>query len=169
MEYRILGVCLVIISCSAFGFKMAADIRREIKHTNDLINILNYMECELNFRLTPLPQLCRISAKQGKSLEKLFHCFANELDAQISMDTFSCMNAAIQKNTGLPASVASLLKSLGASFGKFDLEGQLNGIDSVRQKAITQLQELERNKDIRTRSCQTLGMCAGATLAILLF
>ena len=169
MEYRILGVCLVIIACSAFGFRMSSDIRREINQMNDLINILNYMECELNFRLTPLPQLCRISAKQGKSLEKLFHCFANELDAQISIDASCCMNAAIRKITVQPISVESLLKNLGASFGKFDLEGQLNGIDSVRQKATNQLQELERNKDTRMRNYQTLGMCAGTALAILLF
>ena len=169
MECKTLGVCFVIVACGAFGFKMAADIRYEIKLLNDLINILNYMECELNYRLTPLPQLCRTSAKRGKSLERLFQCFADELDAQISVDASSCMDAAIIKTSGQIASVESLVKELGASFGKFDLDGQLNGIETVRQKSVNQLQELELEKDIRMRNCQTLGMCAGVTLAILLF
>lgn len=169
MESRILGVSFVIVGCSAFGFKLAANLHLEIKLLRELIDILNYMECELNYRLTPLPQLCRTSAMQSKSLRDVFIRFADEIDSQISTDTASCMNAAIHKSNNLNDSVRLLLCELGNSFGNFDLEGQLNGIDSIRQKCAKQLQELEKDKDIRIRNYKTLGMCAGAALAILLF
>ncbi len=169
MEPRILGVSLVIVGCSTFGFKLAIDLYQEIKLLRELIDILDYMECELNYRLTPLPQLCRISAKQSKSLKEIFMCFADEMDSQISTDTASCMKAATYKSSNVNDSVKLLLIELGNSFGNFDLDGQLSGIDSIRQKCVKKLQELEKDKDIRIRNYRTLGMCVGAALAILLF
>lgn len=168
MELKTIGVILVVIGCSMVGFKMAADYRRKIASYGDLIGILNYMECELNYRLTPLPQLCRLSAEHGKSLEVLFNHFADEMDAQVSTDTACCMDAAIHKSEMLCSTMESFLRELGCSFGKFDLEGQLSGINSVRQKCIQQLHELEKDKHLRIRNYQTLSMCAGIALAILL-
>ena len=56
---------------------------------------------------------------------------------------------------------------LGASLGRFDLQGQLQGIESVRAQCRKDLAELEDNRDQRLRSYQTLGLCAGCALAIL--
>lgn len=169
MNIRVIGVTLVIISCGALGFKLASDLRNEIHALRDLISILNYMECELSFRLTPLPQLCRISAEHGKSLKSLFLRFAEEMENQISPDTASCMEAVISQTCGISDSVRLYLWEFGRSCGKFDLDGQLNGIDVVRNKCIKQLEALEKDKHMRVRNYQTLGLCAGTALAILLF
>jgi hypothetical protein len=56
---------------------------------------------------------------------------------------------------------------LGTSLGRYDLQGQLNGIESVRIRCRSDLEELERNRDVRLRSYQRLGLCAGCALAIL--
>lgn len=169
MEPRILGVSLVIVGCSTFGFKLATDLHRQIKLLRELIDILNYMECDLNYRLTPLPELCRVSVKESKLLKETFRHFADEMDSQISTDTSSCMKAAIAKSADLSDSIELLLMELGCSLGNFDLDGQLRGIDAIRQKCVKQLQELEKDKDVRIRNYRTLGICLGATLAILLF
>ena len=169
MALRFIGATFVIIACAAIGFKQATDLRREIKTLADMVDVLNFMERELSYRLTPLPKLCRLSSEQGKSFKTLLICLAEELESQISTDVASCMNAAICRNTGFADSIVTCLQELGSSFGKFDLEGQLNGIDSVRQKCINRLDELEKDKDIRIRNYQTLGLCAGAALAIVLF
>ena len=68
----------------------------------------------------------------------------------------------------LPESVGKLLKELGKTLGRFDLPGQLRGIEGVRRSSRKALDQLERNRDVRLRSYQTLGLCAGAALAILL-
>lgn len=167
MEFRLIGVVFLIVGCSLCGFKMASDYRKEILSLRDLIDVLNYMECELNYRLTPLPQLCRLSAANSKYLKELFLNFADEMDAQVSTDTQCCMEAAIHKSRTCN-SVTVFLRELGCSFGKFDLDGQLSGIGSVRQKCGQKLHTLEKDKDIRVRNYQTLGICAGVALAILL-
>ncbi len=168
MELKLVGVIFVIAGCSFVGFKMASEFRREMNSLRDMIDILNFMEWELNYRLTPLPQLCRLSAAHGKSLSGLFQNFADEMDDQVSTDTACCMEAAIGKTGSTCNSIKQLLKELSATFGKFDLDGQLSGIDSVRQKCMQQLQSLEKDKDVRMRNYQTLGMCVGVALAILL-
>jgi hypothetical protein len=60
-----------------------------------------------------------------------------------------------------------VLRELGQSLGRFDLNGQLLGIAAVRNTCRSKLQQFEKNKEVRLRSYQTLGLCAGAALAIL--
>lgn len=165
---KLIGIVLIIVSCGMFGFMLASNLKREIKSLHDLIGILNFMECELNFKLTPLPQLCRSSAVHGKSLERLFLIFADELESQIVPDVSTCMNASIEKCGPQSASVLAFLSELGCTFGKFDLQGQLSGIASVRQSCTKQLEILEEGKDLRMRNYRTFGICAGAALAIIL-
>ena len=169
MNVKLVGAIMVIVGCGGIGFKLAADLRQEIKALRDLIGILQFMECELNYRLTPLPQLCRISGGQGNFLKPLFECFADEMESQASVNISSCMEAAMHKNMGKAEKIRTYLEELGSSFGNFDLDGQLRDIESVRLKCIKRLDALEKDKDIQVRNYQTLGVCAGTALAILLF
>ena len=67
----------------------------------------------------------------------------------------------------IPKLTRESLELLGRSLGRFDLEGQLRGLESVRQVCRHGLETLAQNSAIRNRSYQTLGLCAGAALAIL--
>ena len=91
-----------------------------------------------------------------------------ELDAQVSPDVQSCIAAAAATVGQLPGRVQEAICILGASLGCFDLEGQLQGLEEVRSYCKTQLDEMTDGKEKRLRSYQTLGLCAGAALAILL-
>lgn len=168
MSMKIIGVVLIIASCGMFGFMRGFNLKREIRALHDLIGILNYMECELSFKLTPLPQLCRNCVGFGQSLDNLFLTLADELESQIAPDVSTCMNASIAKCGCQSALLMSFLTELGHSFGKFDLQGQLTGIKTVRQSCAKQLEVLECGKVLRIRNYQTLGICAGAALAIIL-
>jgi len=52
--------------------------------------------------------------------------------------------------------------------GRFDLPGQLEGIQAVRKRCEESLESIRKNRNERLRSYQTLGVCAGAALAIIL-
>jgi stage III sporulation protein AB len=77
------------------------------------------------------------------------------------------MITAIKKQTRLPEKLSQCLLQLGDSLGRFDLSGQLQGLGSVKKRAEFELEQLRRNQDVRLRSYQTLGLCAGAALVIL--
>ena len=168
MSLKLLGAILIMMGCAGVGFSMAASHRREEKALRQLIGVLDYMGCELQYRLTPLPELCEKAAEQGGGLiSQVLLQLSSELEAQIAPDATACMKAAISKVPRLPQKARKNLLVLGSSLGQFDLHGQLSGIETTRAQCRSELDELTADRDQRLRSYQTLGLCAGAALAIL--
>ena len=168
MSIKIIGAILIIVGCSCVGFSMAAAHRKEEKALRQLIRALDYMGCELQYRLTPLPELCRCAASEsGGTVSQVLLNLAAELETQVAPDAPSCMNAALIRTPLLPKVAKKTLQQLGTSLGQFDLQGQLTGLENARKQSRRALEELTGNRDVRLRSYQTLGLCAGCALAIL--
>ena len=169
MGYKWVGAILIIASCGGCGFSIAAGKRREEKLHNQLLDVLQFMENELQYRLTALPELCRMAA--AKTRGDLRHVFSNlyqELQSRKLPDAGSCMYAAIRQNGEIPPGIRRLLIQLGNSLGQFDLPGQLTGIRSVRKRCLDSLENIRKNRDAQLRCYQTLGVCAGAALVVVL-
>lgn len=168
MILKLIGGALVVIACGGVGFRMAANHRQEEQDLRQFIGALDYMECELQYHLTPLPALCRQAAQEfyGR-LGNVFLDLSIEMEAQNASDTATCMQTALEQNPGLSVNTRETMLHLGQSIGRFDIDGQLMGLESVRQECRRRLSALENNRDVRLRSYQTLGLCAGAALAIL--
>lgn len=169
MNYKWIGAIFIIFSCGGFGISLARTHRREESTLRQLISALDLMECELQYRLTPLPELCRQAGLESREcIRTVLLKLSQELEAQIAPEVSICMRAAISGVKDIPPKTAQALDKLGSSLGRFDLPGQLKGLESLRSDCRRTLEELNRNKDQRLRSYQTLGFCAGAALAILL-
>lgn len=168
MNLKWIGAAVILLGCGGFGFRMAASQRQQEKELRQFLSALDLLDWELRYRLSPLPELCLLVSEsiQG-SVGKLFHKLKQELDRQIAPDAGCCMNAAVS-DAPLYSGTKQLLRTLGRTLGRFDLEGQLNGIEAVRQETVLALEKLTKDQDVRLRSYQTLGLCAGAALAILL-
>ena len=168
LHVKVIGSVLVILSCGACGFTAAAEFRSEIRLLRELREIIAHMSWELNYRLTPLPQLCRNCAKgRCRPLAQLFEHLGQMLDDQLAPDAESCMTVALGPAV-LPAAPTECLRELGRCLGKYDISGQLEGLESVREHCDKYLTQLESDKNGRVRTYQTLGLCAGAALALLL-
>ena len=63
MSIKWIGAILVIVGCGGVGFSMAAAYRRQETALRELMGTLDFMSWELQFRLTPLPELCRRAGK----------------------------------------------------------------------------------------------------------
>lgn len=165
---KLLGAVLIFAGCGGFGFTMAAYCRREDQILEQLSRALEYMSCELSYRLTPLPQLCRNTANAVTGpIRYVFENLAEELDRQVAPDAYLCMESVLESGQPLPESTARLLKQLGQTLGQFDLPGQLRGIEGCALEVKMERERLAQNRENRLRSYQTLGLCAGAALAIL--
>lgn len=164
-----IGVMLIVGGCGLFGYSLAAAHKREERALMSLISSLDYMQCELQYRLTPLPDLCRQAGQQNRSqVGQVLLMLARELECQISPDVESCMEEALGSNLDLPNRTRTAFETLGQSLGRFDLEGQIRGLEAVRSFCRAELERLGKDRDSRLRNYQTLGLCAGAALAILL-
>ena len=166
---RLIGAMVVFLCGGYFGFSMVASHKKEEKSLRQIVTAINYMQCEIQYRLTPLPQLLGQASKQinavaGSVLEML----ATELENQISPDVSCCMEAVLRRQMEIHGRTREVLSVLGQCLGRFDLQGQLKELGSVEALCRRYLSELENNRDARLRSYQTLGLCAGAAIAILL-
>ena len=133
-----------------------------------LERMLRYMEWELQYHLTPLPELCRQAAKDGYGgIREVMMHMAAELDQQIEPDALTCMKAALRQCDLQHGRIYELLLQLGQTLGRFDLPGQLEGLKAVRSACRAEQDALSQNRVVRLRSYRTLGLCAGAALAIL--
>ncbi len=169
MTVKLVGAILIVLGCGGFGLSLARSHIREELALKRLISALDLMQCSLQYKLTPLPDLCRLAAKDtGGEIGTVFLRLAEELELQLSPDVQSCMKQVLSTANGLPAFATKGLRRLGQSLGRFDLEGQIKGLETVRQECRRELESLNKDRDIRIRNYQTLGLCAGAAIAILL-
>ena len=159
---------MIVMGCSGVGMSMAWSHRRKEAELRQLLSALDYMQCELQYRLSPLPDLCRQAAAHAAgNIKCLFTALAEELEDQISPDVLLCMNAAVRKAKNLSDEAATVAVNLGKTLGRFDFDGQLLGLESARQACRQALAKAESNRDTKLQSYQTIGLCAGAALAIL--
>ncbi len=164
---RLVGSALLLAGCGGFGYSLAASVRREMGLLRRLIRGLQEMEWELKYRMTPLPELCRIAGDaSGGVLKDLFRELADRLDNRDAVEISGCLNGLLP-GKNLPPRLRRNLRQLGQSLGRFDLEGQIQGLQAVRQQCRKDLRDLEEGSVQRLRSYQTLALCAGAALAIL--
>ena len=169
MNLQWMGAILIIVGCGGIGFGMALNYKREELTLRQLLKALEFMRCELNYRMTPLPELCKAVAAFSTGIVKnVFTKLAEELTAQVAPDAACCMLAVLKDCKSIPRKTADALAELGNTLGRFDLDGQMQGLSAVMQMCDRELQEMESNRTDRLRSYQTLGLCAGAALAILL-
>lgn len=168
MNYRWIGAILVMIGCGSYGFSMASRCRLEEQMLRHLGRIAEYMKNELQYSLTPLPELCRASAGEATGqLRKLFLCLGYALDRQMLPDVNSCMQVTVDQYPELPRSVKRILLQMGRTLGAYDLSGQVNELKSIQHDCERELNVMESNRDMRLRNYRTLGLCTGAALAIL--
>lgn len=168
MEIKWIGAVLVMAGCGGFGATLAAAYRREERQLRQLMEAVAYMECCLQYQLTPLPQLCRGAAQLlSGPVRRLFQTLAQELEFQIAPDAPSCMSAALSQTQELTKKCRSVCIQLGRTLGQLDLPGQLKGLELAEETCRRGLESLSSGRDERLRSYQTLALCAGAALTIL--
>lgn len=165
---KLLGAVCVVTACGWFGFSLSFSHRREEKALTSLIAALDYFQCELQYRMTPLPQLCRqVCANKQDCIAKVFSRTSQLLESLTAEDVSQCVNQARKEITELPPKTSQILGEFGVTLGNFDLDGQILGIEAVRTNCRQVLEQLRNHREERLRSYQTLGLCAGAALAIL--
>lgn len=169
MTIRILGAILIVVGCGSFGAMLTFYHRREEKNLRQILSLLDTMECELQYHLTSLPELCRHAADNNcGTLKSIFAELAVELDKQISPNVAACMRTVLSKVKDIPRLTYGILDEFGKALGHFDMDGQLKSICAVRNECKRALENHIMNQHSRLRCYQTLSICVGVAIAILL-
>ena len=168
MMVRMVGAGILVVGCGGFGCLLGYHYRREEQMLRWLLAAMQEMQWELKYRITPLPDLCRVAADaSGGKIRELFLTLERELRSCSVSEISGCINGML---TGMeiPSRCRHCLKNLGSSLGRFDLEGQIQGLQSACGQCRQYIGQLRENRSDRLRSYQTLALCAGFGLAIIL-
>ena len=169
MISKAFGAALIIAGCSGTGISIANALCRREAMLKQLIQVIEFMTNELQYRLTPLPDLCiQAGNLLGGALGRVFLNLEQELELRISSDVCNCMEASIAKETNLPVEIRQHLTRLGNVLGRYDLPGQLQLLHSVCSDCRESLRILKSEKKAQIRFYRSLGICTGAVLTILL-
>lgn len=169
MIIRWIGAILIVAGCGSFGLFYASSHRRAVLLLRQLICSIEYMERELKYRQLPIPDLLRQTAAiSNNGTNTILGELALELDKQTAPDIVVCMENVLNQHSNLPKQVVEAFILLGNGMGHFNLDGQLESLQNVRNECQVALLDMSHNQDVRLRNYQTLALCAGAAVVILL-
>ena len=169
MYIRWIGAALIISGCGYFGFSMAGNYKKQQFEINQLHIALSYMLRELSCRHTDLPKLFMDASNQieGAVCQVLSDVAKRLLENQAE-EASVCFAEAIYDKPKLQPQTQQLLREIGTDIGKFDLEGQISSLQRSCDQCQLLMTKLSDEREMRTRNYQTLSLCAGVALAILL-
>ena len=164
-----IGAICVVGACGACGFSMAASYTGQQRCLQQLHNGLELMQCQMEYQMTELPELCGIlaSACMGP-VGKFFANLGQELRQGEVSEVPACVALVLARDRELPEVCRGILSQLGKTLGQLDLSGQLRGLAAAQGTCRKELERVEASKAGRLRCYRALGICAGAALAILL-
>ena len=165
---RLLGAALVTLSASLVGFGFARGVRRQCAQLEGLLWALDFMQAELSSRLTPLPQL--LSACRQRDVALFFEAAGRALSVPPGCTVPVSFKRGFQASPGLSPGQEAVqtLYGLSTALGRFDLESQLAAIERAKGSITSVLLQLQAQKRARCRSYETIGICAGLALAVIL-
>ena len=169
MIHKWIGALLIMAGCGGSGFSMAYRQMKRERTLEQLEQVLTHMECELKYRLTPLPDLCvMVSQCVDGTLKLVLKEFSRELERMALPDAYSCMQSTLNKTGVSDRDIRELLMETGRSLGRYDLEGQLKGIGHIKERCSIRLEEVRARKAEQIRCYRVLGLSAGMALVILM-
>lgn len=164
---RFAGVAFIVISAGSVGFQMAALLRKKCDLLNQILKALQLLRNEIAVCGTPLPQaFALLAASCNGALESLFGSTAREMDKNRWTTPHDAVSNALEPLR--EPLLGEIFLPLAKNLGKYDLDAQLQGIETAKLQAEQRLQEMEQERKIKSRTYQTLGVCTGLAVAILL-
>lgn len=168
---RVAGIVFIVLSAGSMGFRMAFYLKRRCRLLEQLMAALQVLKSEIAFCGTPLPQAFALMAAATEGVPAaLFSQIAKEMDKRRWLTPLAAMQQALRQTPELPQGdkASLILLELSGSLGKYDAESQLHGIDRAMARLEEERGRAERERSVKSRTYETLGVCAGLAMAILL-
>ena len=168
---KLIGLSLILAASGAAGAGLAGTVRRQQAQTLALIDALLRIRHELQYRLTPLPDIfAMLSDSRSSEIGAFFSCFASELsNARTCTIGYACRRAlSLTHGLCITRSARGTLMSLFESLGKYDLEGNIQVLDLALSRLREEARSLQAGAAARCRTYVTLGVCTGLAVAVIL-
>lgn len=168
---RAIGGGLIIITCSALGFRIAKTYRDRPRELTDIASAIRMLRAEIEFNLTPLPEaLRRIADRTNPPLQSTFEMASERLTRGDSVqEAFDDSVDYLRTHSALSKEDVEALKDFTKTLGTSDLLHQTQQLDN----AISRIQSLESDaralQQKNERLWQYLGLLLGLLIVIVLY
>lgn len=150
---------------------MARAVRAQQSQLRALIDALYTIRRELQYRLTPLPEVfAALSDGANVQIAALFASFSAQLRGAQTCTVGYAYRQALRKVRGLQISgqTHAALLVLFDSLGKYDLEGNLQLLSLTAEQLQAELRQTQAAAGARCKTYITLGVCTGLAAAVIL-
>ena len=164
---KLVGMIFIVASAGSVGFRIAVLLKRRCMLVRQFLRALQLLRNEISFCGTPLPQaFALMAASCDGQLARLFSDVAKDMDRRRWVTPQAAMEKALEETP--EELLKPILIDLTKRLGKYDLDAQMQGIDTAYREAELLLQTLEQERSLKSRTYETLGICAGLAAVILL-
>ena len=168
---KLIGLSLILAASGAVGAGLAGTVKRQQAQTLALIDALLRIRHELQYRLTPLPEIfSALGGGRNREIADFFSRFAAGLSsAQTCTVGYACRRALAQTHgLCLSGTARGTLLSLFDSLGKYDLDGSVQALDLALSRLREEAKALQSGAAARCKTYLTLGICTGLAVAVIL-
>ena len=172
MEFlRYLFLLVVIAGSTSIGFLLSKSFSDRVKELRELANLINILQNKIKFTKVPLKEaLTEISNIETNSqISKVFSKAGEKIKTE---KTEIAWQEALNEERiflNLKNEDIELIKSLGNTLGKTDIEGQMSGINQFENILNMQIKKAEEECSKNSKMYKSLGTIIGLAIVIILF
>ena len=153
------------------GLGLARTVRRQQAQTLAFIDAVLRIRHELQYRLTPLPDVfLALQESREAAVAAFFSGLAGSLSAADTCTVgYACRRAMAQ--TGglqLTAGTRSALLALFDALGRYDLEGNLQMLELALDRLRAEARTIQSGSRARCKTYISLAVCTGLAIAVIL-
>jgi stage III sporulation protein AB len=167
---KLVGILLIIISTTLWGFNQARTYTLRPRQLQQLKTGLQLLQTEVSYGVTPLPRaFARLAAKLEEPIADFFSQARQGLNAGLTAKQ-AWKKAVVEVNpqTALQDKDRQVLLELGYNLGQSNSEGQVRHLKLARNNLDNLHQEAIDERDKKVKMWRYLGVLGGLLIAILL-
>lgn len=172
MWIKVLGICLVCVSCAGIGGSEALRLIHRRRFLEEVKRIAAGLQGEIGYTQAVLPlALCRAGARGEGKAGKLFLMAGEQLEANPDCPFGRIWESALEElgvRLLLGTEEWGVMCRFGKSIGYLDLEMQQKTLALYLEELKRAIEQLRREEPEKKRLCWGLGILGGLFLAVVL-
>ncbi len=174
MEYtnKIIGMLMVVIATSGYGFILSRDIKARLKELKELKKIVFLMKGEIGFGHTPVLEafenVSRRCNEPFKAMLVSFVKYGRESDKKPFCDIWNEGMKELVDKTHLSKDEKEMFMKLGSDLGLSDIKTQQNAMDSFLTELDVNIAALEKTLPNKVKLYNSMGIMLGIVIAIIM-
>jgi len=170
---KLAGAVLIIIATTLYGFEMGNDIKRRVKGLLEWKKMLVLLEGELKYNNTIIHEAIRKIGNRSESIfSEVFITVNEKMLAEKTKDFSQIWKETVDEklvgNYGLKEKDTEKIKEFGSSISNVDMKSMEKIFEGYVKEIEFDIEEINQDKDNKTRMYRALGVMSGLFVAVLI-